>query len=243
MTKSDFSRLCAENFAANGIEQFATDEILSKLCDLCEIFLETNKAMNLTAIKDEKLVISRHFADCLIPASFFPLRTNVLDVGSGGGMPALPLAIARPDLNITALDATAKKTVYIENTARALGLSNVSVITGRAEELARTELRASFDVVTARAVAQTNVLAELCVPFVKKGGLFIALKGKREDDSADAAASATKKLGCRLASDNTFSLVDPDGEISERHVLVYEKKADTPKNFPRKYAQILKNPL
>lgn len=243
MTKNDFSHLCAENFALNGISQFATDEIISKLSDLCEIFLETNKVMNLTAIKDEKLVISRHFADCLIPASLFPVRTNVLDVGSGGGMPALPLAIARPDLKITALDATAKKTAYIQNTARALGLSNVNVVTGRAEELARTELCASFDVVTARAVAQTNVLAELCVPFIKKGGLFIALKGKHEDGSAETAASATKTLGCRLASDNTFRLVDPDGEKSERHVLVYEKIAETSNIYPRKYAQIIKNPL
>lgn len=243
MTKSDFSRLAAENFEKNGISHFATDEILSQLFDLCEIFLSMNEKMNLTAIKDERLVISRHFADCLIPASFFPFRTNVLDVGSGGGMPALPLAIARPDLKITALDATAKKTEHIKNTACTLGLSNVSVVTGRAEELAHTNLRSTFDVVTARAVAQTNVLSELCVPFIKKGGLFIAFKGKREDDSAATAASATKTLGCRLASDNTFSLVDPDGEISERHVLVYEKNADTPKNFPRKYAQILKNPL
>ena len=86
MTKSDFLRLAAENFEKNGISHFATDDILSKLYDLCGIFLETNKVMNLTAIKDEKLVISRHFADCLIPASLFPERTNVLDVGSGGGL-------------------------------------------------------------------------------------------------------------------------------------------------------------
>lgn len=243
MTKSDFSALCAENFALNGISRFATDDIISKLCELCDIFLETNKVMNLTAIKDEKLVISRHFADCLIPAQFFPFRTNVLDVGSGGGMPALPLAIARPDLEITALDATAKKTAYIENTARTLDLSNVFVVTGRAEELAHTNLRSTFDVVTARAVAQTNVLAELCVPFIKKGGLFIALKGKREDDSAASASSAMKSLGCRLVSDNVFDLYDTDGEKSERHVLVYEKISETPWIYPRKYAQITKNPL
>jgi len=243
MTKNDFSRLAAENFEKNGISRFATDEILSKLFDLCVIFLSANEKMNLTAIKDEKLVVSRHFADCLVPASFFPVGTNVLDVGSGGGMPTLPLAIARPDLMITALDATAKKTAYIENTARALGLFNVSVVTGRAEELAQTALRASFDVVTARAVAQTNVLAELCVPFIKTGGMFIALKGKNGAEEAAVAAKAAKTLGCRLVSDNAFSLIDTDGEISERHVLVYEKIAETPKIYPRKYAQILKKPL
>lgn len=243
MTKNDFSRLAAENFEKNGIAQYATDEILSKFYDLCAIFLEANEKMNLTAVRDEKLVVSRHFADCLIPASLFPVGTNVLDVGSGGGMPTLPLAIARPDLNITALDATAKKTAYIENAARALGLSNVSVVTGRAEELANSALRASFGVVTARAVAQTNVLAELCVPFVKRGGLFVALKGKNGAEEAAEAASAAKTLGCRLVDDKSFSLVDTDGEISERHVLVYEKIGETPKIYPRKYAQILKNPL
>ena len=243
MTKSDFLRLAAENFEKNGISHFATDEILSKLYDLCGIFLETNKVMNLTAIKDENLVISRHFADCLVPASFFPVGTNVLDVGSGGGMPTLPLAIARPDLKITALDATAKKTAYIENTARVLGLSNVSVVTGRAEELAHSALRASFDVVTARAVAQTNVLLELCVPFLKTGGVFVCLKGKNGAEEAAAAEGAAKTLGCALVESRDFALIDPDGEKSERRVLIYKKTRDTDKIYPRKYANILKKPL
>lgn len=243
MTKSDFSRLCAENFSENKIPQFATPEITEKLAELCEIFLEANKTMNLTAIKDEKLVVSRHFSDCLISAPFFPLGTNVLDVGSGGGMPALPLAIARPDLKITALDATAKKTAYVENTAQALGLSNVSVVTGRAEELARSALRASFDVVTARAVAQTNVLLELCVPFLKKGGVFVCLKGKNGAEEAINAASAAKALNCALTEDREFFLRDVDGEFSERHVLIYKKIGENSENYPRKYAQIIKNPL
>lgn len=243
MTKSDFLRLAAENFGQNGISHFATEEILSKLHDLCVVFLDANEKMNLTAIKDEKLVISRHFADCLVPASFFPAGTNVLDVGSGGGMPTLPLAIARPDLMITALDATAKKTAYIENTARTLGLSNVSVVTGRAEELAHSAFRASFDVVTARAVAQTNVLLELCVPFLKPSGVFVCLKGKNGAEEAAAAESAAKTLGCALVESRNFALIDPDGEKSERRTLIYKKTRDTDKIYPRKYANILKKPL
>jgi 16S rRNA G527 N7-methylase RsmG len=164
MTKSDFSRLCAENFAANGIEQFATDEILSKLCNLCEIFLETNKAMNLTAIKDEKLVISRHFAIASYPASFF-LANKCSRRGSGGGMPALRShSASRPQF--TALDAS-RKDAYIEK-PRVRWFIECSSSRPRGK-LARTEMRASFDVVRARCRAN-NVLAELAS--VVKGRLF-----------------------------------------------------------------------
>ena len=243
MERAEFMRLCAENFNKNGISVFATENITSKLFDLCEIFLQTNKIMNLTAIRDERLCISLHFADCLLTASLFPFGTNVLDVGSGGGMPTLPLAIARPDLKITALDATAKKTEYIKKTAQTLGLSNVDTVTGRAEVLAHTNLRESFDCVTARAVAQTNVLIEWCAPFVKVGGLFIALKGKQGGEEAKSAVNAAKKLGCSLTLNEPGKLYDLNGTVSDRHTLVYKKISSTDGIFPRKNAQIVKNPL
>ena len=94
MDRAEFFDICKKSFSQNGVSVYATDETLEKLFSLCKIFLETNKSLNLSAIRDEKLVVSHHFADCLIPASFFPEGATVLDVGSGGGMPALPLAIA-----------------------------------------------------------------------------------------------------------------------------------------------------
>ncbi len=243
MERAEFSRLCKVSFAQNGISRYATDDIVNKLGELCEIFIETNKTLNLTAIRDEELVISRHFADCLIPADIFPTGASLLDVGSGGGFPSLPLAIARPELKITALDATAKKTAFIEKAACALGLKNVSVVTGRAEELAFTAMRESFDCVTARAVAQTNVLAELCAPFVKVGGLFVAMKGKKGGEELAEAAGAAKALSLEVVSCDAGTLTDIDGEISERCTLIFKKTASTPKIYPRKYAQIVKKPL
>lgn len=243
MNRTEFFDLCKTSFSQNGVSVYATDQTLEKLFSLCEIFLETNKSLNLSAIRDEKQTISHHFADCLIPASFFPAGSTVLDVGSGGGMPALPLAAARPDLKITALDATAKKTAFIVKAARGLGLENVSVVTGRAEELAFTDMRETFDCVTARAVAQTNVLCELCAPFVKVGGLFVAMKGKKGGEELAAAGGALKKLSLETVACDAGTLVALDGEISERYALVFKKTAQTPTVYPRKYAQIVKKPL
>ena len=243
MDRAEFFDICKKSFSQNGVSVYATNETLEKLFSLCEIFLETNKSLNLSAIRDEKLVVSHHFADCLIPASFFPEGATVLDVGSGGGMPALPLAIARPDLKITALDATTKKTAFIEKAAREIGIENVSVVTGRAEELAFTDMRESFDCVTARAVAQTNVLSELCAPFVKVGGLFVAMKGKKGGEEFAAAENALKKLSLQKIACDAGKLVALDGEISERYAFVFKKTAQTPAVYPRKYAQIVKKPL
>ena len=243
MSKTEFFDLCKRSFCENGLERCLSDDTLNKLFSLCEIFLETNKKMNLSAIRDEKLVVSRHFADCLLSAGNFPFGTSVLDVGSGGGMPALPLAIARPDLKITALDATRKKTAFIEKAAQLLDLSNISVLTGRAEELARTPLRESFDCVTARAVAELRTLLEICVPFAKPNGRFVAMKGKNAEVELASAATAMKKMKCSVLPYEKEILRDPDGETSERYTLVFVKNAKTDAIYPRKYAQIVKDPL
>lgn len=243
MTENEFLTLCEKSFAQNGISEYNKDEILKKLYELSVIFAEANAVMNLTAIKDEALVISRHFADCLIPAALLPEGAKIIDIGSGGGMPALPIAIARPDVTVFALDATEKKTAYIESAAKKLGLSNVRVITGRAEELAHTPIRETFDVAIARAVAELRILAEWCVPYVKPGGKFIALKGKRTSDELDAAQNALKTLSCKLIATDDKPLYDIDGTVSERHALVFEKTAKTSPAYPRKNAQIQKKPL
>ena len=136
MTKQEFIKVCEDSFAKNNVSAYATPENLEKFYDLTVFMLETNKKMNLTALRDETSVISRHITDCLLAAKHLPEgKIKVLDVGSGGGMPCLPFAIVRPDIEITALDATAKKTAYIASAAEHLGLNNVHILTGRAEEL------------------------------------------------------------------------------------------------------------
>ena len=251
MTKAEFFTACKESFAVNNISEYATDAYLEKFYDLTVFMLETNKKMNLTALRDENSVIARHITDCLLAAKHLPKPTKgtlkVLDVGSGGGMPCLPFAIVRPDIEITALDATAKKTAYIASAAEHLQLKNVRILTGRAEELgANPKHRESFDVVCARAVAELRVLMEWCIPFTKKDGLFLSLKGKNADTELHNAENAVKKLSCSLLTDEKMLLLEKEGEeiiSGERHNLVFKKNKSTEKIYPRRNAQIMKNPL
>ena len=247
MEKQEFFQISEQVFANNNISEFWQGEKRDMLFDLCNIMLEHNKVMNLSAIRDEVGVICRHFADSLTVAKHIPEGAKILDVGSGGGMPTLPLAIARPDVQITALDATAKKTAYILSTAQKLGLSNVSILCARAEELGiDPQYREKFDVVCARAVAELRVLAEWCVPFTKKGGLFIAMKGKNGEIELADAKNALKTLLVSLEKDDEFNLFDlssQDEADAKRHIFVFKKTASTPAKYPRRNAQIQKKPL
>ena len=252
MTQQEFYQICTDSFEKNGLSAYATPEYLEKFYALTEFMLETNKKMNLTALRDEHSVVSRHITDCLLaakhlPESFPQGSGKILDVGSGGGMPALPFAIIRPDISITALDATAKKTAYILAAAEHLGLSNVNILTGRAEELGTDKkYRETFDIVCARAVAELRILMEWCVPFIKNGGIFLSLKGKNGDIELQNAQNAIKKLSCRLDLDEICTLFeDENGETltSERHNFIFRKIKPTDKIYPRRNAQITKNPL
>ncbi len=247
MEKQEFFKISEQVFADNNLSEFWQDEKRDALFELCNIMLAQNKVMNLSAIRDEEGVICRHFADSLTVAKHIPEGARILDVGSGGGMPTLPLAIARPDVQITALDATAKKTAYILATAQKLGLTNVSVVSARAEELGqKADYRAQYDVVCARAVAELRILAEWCVPFVKKGGLFIAMKGKNGGTELADAQNAVKTLLINLEKDDEFTLCDPsakDETEAKRRIFVFRKTAATPAKYPRVNAQIQKKPL
>ncbi len=252
MTQQEFYQICSESFHKNGLSAYVTPEYLEKFHALTAFMLETNKKMNLTALRDEKSVITRHITDCLLaakhlPAGFPQHGGKLLDVGSGGGMPALPFAIIRPDITVTALDATAKKTAYILSAAEHLGLSNVKILTGRAEELGSDkQYRETFDVVCARAVAELRILMEWCIPFLKNGGIFLSLKGKNGDVELEHAKNAIKTLSCRLELDEICILIeDENGEIitNDRHNFIFKKTKSTDKIYPRRNAQITKNPL
>lgn len=247
MEKQEFFEISEKVFAENGISEFWQGEKKELFYDLCNIMLEQNKVMNLSAIRDEAGVICRHFADSLTIAKHIPKGANILDVGSGGGMPTLPLAIARPDVKITSLDSTAKKMAYVLATAQKLGLSGVSILCGRAEELGNDpKYREKFNVVCARAVAELRVLAEWCVPFCEKGGLFISMKGKNGETELKDAQNAVKTLLLSLEKDDEFNLFDlsaKDEADAKRHIFVFRKTAPTPAKYPRKNAQIQKKPL
>lgn len=232
-----------EILTANGLERFATDELAEKFENLTARMLEVNAKMNLTAITDEDGIILKHYTDSLMAAEYIPAGATMIDVGCGAGFPSLPLAIARPDIKITALDSTAKRINYIYETAEILELSNISAITSRAEEAAaKSEYREHFDIACARAVAKLSPLCELCLPFVKVGGLFAAMKGHSDEETAQAS-SAIKKLGGKLDSHDNYSISIPNGEPNPRSIVTIKKYSPTPENYPRNWAQILKKPL
>lgn len=241
-----FAKVCSV-FEKNGLDRYISDEILEKFYLLTEIMLETNEKMNITAITDIDAVIERHYADSLLMLSAdIGEGAKILDVGCGGGFPSFPIAIARPDVTVTGLDSTAKKTAYVNETAKKLELSNLTAISARAEELAfESEMREKFDVVTARAVASLPILSELCLPFVRVGGKFVALKSKTADEELQIARKGIEKLGGRIEKvEKTAlrSLIEGE-EDAERTIISVKKVAHTEVKYPRVYAQIKKKPL
>lgn len=229
-------------FQKNGLESYITEENIRKFYDLTVKMVETNKVMNITALTTVDKIIPLHYADCVKAAALIPQNATVADIGCGGGFPILPLAIVRPDLKLVGLDSTEKKIRYVQNTADELGLS-VTAISGRAEDLAKqTDYRDQFDVVISRAVARLNVLDELCMPFVKVGGQFIALKGAAGQEELSEAMNGVQKLGGQLQGADEYSLFTADGE-EKRVMVIISKVSSTPKEFPRAFGAMKKKPL
>ncbi len=205
---------------------------------------ETNKLYNLTAVTEPEKVYALHFADSLLALKYIDKNSKVLDIGCGAGFPSLPIAIARPDVHIFAIDSTAKKIDFALTFARnnENGLDNFSARAGRAEELARPPLRESFDLVTARAVARLNILCELALPFTKQGGSFLAMKGAAGKEELIEAEKSVAKLGGMVAAVDEIKL-ECLNETQKRTMIVIKKIAGTPDIYPRPYSKIVKKPL
>ena len=223
-------------FAECGMPQYAEGEKGEKFAVLFDELIAFNNVTNLTAITECEEVALRHFADSLTAADKIPVGATVIDVGCGGGFPTLPLAIARPDLAITALDSTAKKLVFVENMARKLSL-NVKTLAARAEEI--PECREKFDIALSRAVARMNLLTELCLPLVKVGGKFVAMKGASGKEELAEAEGGITKLGGTVTGVDAFTLLS----AGERVIITVDKVAPTPSAYPRPWGKIKKKPL
>ena len=195
--------------------------------------------MNLTAISGEEDVARLHFLDCAALLRFTELEgKRVIDVGSGAGFPGLVLKILRPELDLTLLDSLDKRVRFLAQTAELLGLDGLSCLHRRAEEAA--ELRGQFDAAVSRAVARLDTLSELCLPFVKTGGLFLAMKGPAAAEELDQARRAIRLLGGRVERCEEYPV--PGTQLRHCAVLIRKEK-DTPPQYPRRWAQIKKQPL
>ena len=214
---------------------------LDRFEKLSELLVEQNKTMNLTAITDPDGIAVKHFADSIsvLSAVEFKSGAKVLDVGTGAGFPGIPLLIMKPDIDLTMLDSTAKKLKYVANTVDCLGLY-ANVLHSRAEEASqKPEYRESFDIVCSRAVAALNILCEYCLPFVKKDGIFAAMKGAKAQEEIEAANNAIKTLGGEIIDKKSFTLSDG----AERTIIIIKKISHNLPKYPRPSAQIAKKPL
>lgn len=199
---------------------------------------EVNKVLNLTGIDDDEGIYLKHFYDSLLISPLIKHNASVCDIGSGAGFPGIVLAIARPDIRMTCVEPTTKRTNFLSRVVDECGLKNVKVLNERAEDIIDT-YRESFDVSTARAVAYLDILSELCLPFVKLGGNFIAMKGSKGLEEFEEAKKAVKILGGTLIKAHRFN----DEIMGERFNLEINKTSRTPKQYPRSYAKIKKTPL
>ncbi len=218
---------------------YCDEQALDRFRRYYEILEEQNKVMNLTAISGEEDVARLHFLDCAALLRFTELEgKRVIDVGSGAGFPGLVLKILRPELDLTLLDSLDKRVRFLAQTAELLGLDGLSCLHRRAEDAA--ELRGQFDAAVSRAVARLDTLSELCLPFVKTGGLFLAMKGPAAAEELDQARRAIRLLGGRVERCEEYPV--PGTELRHCAVLVRKEK-DTPPQYPRRWAQIKKQPL
>ena len=214
-------------------------EALARFRTYYDLLEQRNRVMNLTAINGEDEVAVKHFLDSAAVLLRFPLSgKSAVDVGSGAGFPGLPLKILVPELKLTLLDAQQKRVDFLADVCAALGFGDVQCLHARAEEAAA--LRERFDYALARAVARLNVLGELCLPFVKVGGAFLALKGPAAEEELQEAQRAVQLLGAK--SEEVFDYALP-GEDMRHNIVVLRKTAPTPKQYPRRFAQIKKSPL
>ena len=194
-----------------------------------ELLLLYNEKFNLTSVVGEREIFLKHFLDSAAGEAFFPANSTVAEVGSGAGFPSLPLKILRDDLSFTLIESVGKKCEFLETVVKELGLRGVTVKKMRAEDAARGELRESFDVCCARAVARMNTLAEYCLPLVRPGGRFIAYKGDAEEE-LNEARRAIALLGGEIEEMCPCEL--PDG-CGKRTLVAVKKVKHTPEKYPR----------
>lgn len=220
-----------------------TDQQMAQFDMYFHLLVEWNEKMNLTAITEEKEVYLKHFYDSLLVGLKMALNPQaaICDVGSGAGFPSIPLKILYPELSVTIVDSLKKRITFLQELTDQLGLTNVHLYHDRAETFGQNpEFREQFDYVTARAVARLNVLAELCLPLVKKDGYFLALKAAKSDEELQEAKPAIAQLGGKFIEEKTMAL-PLSGD--ERHLLVIQKKKVTPKKYPRKPGLPNKQPI
>ena len=211
-----------------------TEKQLTQFNRYFELLVEWNEKMNLTAITEKEEVYLKHFFDSVTAGFYYDFNRpiSVCDVGAGAGFPSIPLKIIFPQIQVTIVDSLNKRITFLNELAKELGLEETYFYHDRAETFGQNKaFREQFDVVTARAVARLSVLSELCLPLVKEGGQFVALKAANADEEVKVAKRGVNLLGGEIEKVHAFTL---PLEESERNVIIINKVKKTPKKYPRK---------
>lgn len=231
----------AQWLADKGIQ--LSDRQLDQFRSYYQLLVEWNEKMNLTGITEIEAVYEKHFFDSVSLAFYIDLLPigRMVDVGSGAGFPSIPLKICFPHLKVTIIDSLNKRVQFLNHVVQQLELTDVECVHGRAEDIARLDKhRDQYDLATARAVARLSVLNEFCLPFVRAGGIFAAMKGADPQQEVEAAAISLKELQGKQRKIHHFKL---PVEQSDRHIIVIDKLRATPRKYPRKAGTPLKQPL
>lgn len=231
--------LLKQNFDVFGLTY--TDEIGNRLDIYAEMLVEWNQKINLTAITDPDDIVIKHFIDSLLllKAVDLPKKASLIDVGTGAGFPSLPVCVVREDLRPTLLDSLNKRLIFLEELCKNIKV-NAQFLHARAEEAGqKAEFREKYDVATARAVAHLRELSEYCLPFVKVGGIFAALKGYEIEEELEEAKYAISQMGGKIEAVQKFELPGDN----KRSIVIIRKFRQTPAKYPRITAKIKKSPL
>ena len=215
---------------------------LAQFTKYADLLVEWNQKMNLTAITEPLEIVTKHFIDSLYGLPYLPNGGSLIDVGTGAGFPGIPLKIARPDISLTLLDSLNKRLTFLNTVIAELSIPDAKTVHARAEEGAakKSMYREFFDVATSRAVAQLNVLAEYCLPYVKVGGVFLAYKGGDVEEECKNAKNAVKTLGGDIRDIVSYTI--PTTDITHT-IVVMEKIKETADIYPRQQGKISKKPL
>lgn len=217
-----------------------TEKELNELYQYMNGVIEWNDKINVTAITDEKLFIVKHFIDSLLINQYLEGKENLIDIGTGGGFPGIPLKILNEDVKFTLVDSINKKLNVIRDLSEKIGFKKLEIIHTRAEDLAnKKEYRENYDLATTRAVSNLSTILEYMLPFVKVGGYAICMKGPNYQEELKEAEKAIQILGGKLDKIETFNI---EGEM-ERNVLIIKKIKTTPKNYPRGQGKPVKEPI
>ena len=235
MEYKEFEKLFFEELNKNNIKNVTNKE---KFFEYMKLLLNWNNKINLTAIKDEKEFVIKHFIDSLLISKYLGKNSKIIDVGTGAGFPGLPLKLFNEELTVTLIDSVNKKINVLNDIIEKLELKNIEAIHSRAEEFA-DENRESYDVSVSRAVANMSTLVEYLIPFVKINGIIICMKGPKFEEELNNAKKAIDILGGKIEKVEKIFI---DDEL-ERNIIIIRKEKNTPKQYPRKMSKPLKNPI